>query len=170
VIARTSNWPISFNAHRMGSYINGVEKRSWSSLGHGDERADEAGQVKSWLERTADGKGSILMGSASALTMIGKALAWLTAAAGKLVAGGVGINLASGFTALDQIAWLLTKGAQLAKEIGVHVLTLMATILRFLGRKAVQTTEVTAAFLRWVLELLFSTLRNAAQRALRTVI
>jgi len=109
------------------------------------------------------------MGSASALTMIGKALAWLTAAAGKLVGGSVGISLASGFTALDQIAWLLTKGAQLAKEVGVYVLTLMATILKFLGRKAVQTTDVTTAFLRWVLELLFSSLRNMAQRALAVI-
>lgn len=170
-IAKTSNWPISFNAHRMqASYIPGVADVDWKALGHGDAPADDAAQVKNWLERTADGKGSILMGSATVLSMIGKALAWLTAAAGRLVAGSVGITLATGFTVLDQVAWLLTKGAQLAREIGVYVGTLMATILRFLGRKAVQTAEVTSAFLRWVLELLFSSLRNVAQRALRTVL
>lgn len=75
-IAKTSNWPIWFNAHRMqASYVPGVTEVDWKGLGHGEARADDAAQVKSWLERTADGKGSILMGSASALDRQGAGLA-----------------------------------------------------------------------------------------------
>jgi triacylglycerol lipase len=39
-------------------------------------------------------------------------------------------------------------------------------IFRFLGRKAVEGAQVTTAFLRWLLELLFTSLRAAAHRAL----
>lgn len=167
-IPSTSNLPISFDGHKMKvSYIPGVAGLGWNDLkplGLLDSL-----QVKSWLEQAASGHGSLLKGSAQVLAMIGRALSWLLAAAGKLVMGGVGLSLATGATVLDQVAWLLSRSAQLSKEIGLQLKGLIAAIFSFLGRKAVALADVTVAFLRWLLELLFSSLRAIAERALSSL-
>ena len=46
---------------------------------------------------------------------------------------------------------------------------LIGAIFSFLGRKIVGAAEVTVAFLRWVLALLFESLRAVALRALALV-
>jgi pimeloyl-ACP methyl ester carboxylesterase len=157
---------INVAAHNMKrSYIPGVREHSWSTL-QDASKPNEEQQVKSWLEQAAEGKGSLLMGSATALTMIGKALRWLLARVRDLVVGAIGVTLAVGATVLDQLAWLLAKGAALSVDTARQVKGLMSAIFRFLGRKAEQVGDVTVAFLRWVLGLLFSTLTNVAQRAI----
>jgi hypothetical protein len=98
--------------------------------------------------------------------MISRALAWLMAKAGQMVMGGLGVTLAVGATVLDQLAWLLTRAAQLSAQLAVHVKTLIGAIFRFLGRKAAETVDVTVAFLCWLLQTLFSSLRAVGQRAL----
>ncbi len=161
---------VSVDAHLMPpSYIPGVRDRSWADLGHGGASPNEGRQVQSWLERAAEGQGGFVMGSARLLSMIGRALAWLLAKAGMLVLGGVGVALAVGATVLDQLAWMLGQAAQLSKEVGLQVRSLIGAIFSFLGRKAVQGVDVTVAFLRWLLELLFSSLRTMAERALALI-
>ena len=169
-IANTANALMSIDAHLMPpSYLPGVHDQSWATLGHGGAPVNDGQQVKGWLERAADGKGGFVMGSAKLLSMIGRALAWLMAKAGKLVMGGVGVALTAGATVLDQLAWMLGQAAQLSKDVGLHVKGLIGAIFSFLGRTAVQTADVTVAFLRWVLALLFSALRVMAERALSMI-
>ena len=151
------------------SYMPGVHGFSWSALGHGGARADDSQRVKRWLEHAGAGQRGVAMGSASLLAMIGRALRWLLAAAGKLVMGSVGIALTAGATVLDQLAWLLGHAAQLSKDIGSQLKSLIGAIFSFLGRKMVGAADVTVAFLRWVLALLFESLRAVALRALALV-
>ena len=163
-IAATSNMPISFAGHKMGvSYVPGVAGKTWDHLrvAGADER-----EVKGWLERSAEGSGSFLMGSAKVLDMIGRALGYMLKAAGVVVKGTLGVGFAGAFTILDQVAWLLTKAAQLSAEMGRGLATLVTMIYRFLGRKVVEGVSITTSFLRWLLETLFTTLRTAAHRAL----
>ena len=98
--------------------------------------------------------------------MIGRALNWLLAKAGKLVMGGVGVALTASATVLDQLAWLLGQAASMSKEIGGQIKGLIGTIFSFLGRTLAGVIDVTVAFVRWVLELLFQSLRTVAMRAL----
>ena len=169
-VAGTSNALISVSAHHMASsYMPGVHGFSWSALGHGGARADDSQRVKRWLEHAGAGQHGVAMGSASLLAMIGRALRWLLAAAGKLVMGSVGIALTAGATVLDQLAWLLGHAAQLSKDIGSQLKSLIGAIFSFLGRKMVGAADVTVAFLRWVLALLFESLRAVALRALALV-
>ena len=164
-ITRTSNMPISFAAHKMkDSYVPGVAGKAWEHLcvQQGNDR-----EVKGWLEGAAEGSSSFVMGSAKLMDMIGRALAYMLKAAGVVVKGTLGVGLAGSFTILDQIAWLLTKAAQISAEMGRGLATLVGMIFRFLGRKAVEGAQVTTAFLRWLLELLFTSLRAAAHRALK---
>lgn len=164
-IAKTSGALVSIGAHNMeGSYIPGVAGHTWDTLSRGG--ADDATKVKSWLDQAAEGHGAFIKGSAQLLKMIGKALAWLLSMAGKLILGTIGVAAAGTATVLDQLAWLLARGAQLSKEVAGHVKTLLRAIAGFLGRKMMQVADVTAAFIRWLLELLFSSLRTVADRAL----
>lgn len=156
---------INVAAHNMKrSYIPGVRDHSWATLADAS-RADEEQNVKSWLEQAAEGKGSILMGSASALTMIGKGLRWLLARLKDLLVGAIGVTLSVSATLLDQLAWLLAKGAAVSKEVAGQVTGLMKAIFRFLGRVTLAVTDLTVGFLRWVLDLLFTSVRTVAERA-----
>ena len=166
-IAATSNALISFGAHGMEPiYIPGVRDHSWATLGHGGVGADADQRVRSWLEQAADGQGAFAMGSATLLSMIGRALRWLLARAGQAVMGGIGVAVTASATLLDQLAWLLGRAAQLSKEVVGYVKGLIGAIFGFLGRKIAGTADVTTAFLRWMLELLFTSLRAVAVRAL----
>ena len=163
-IARTSNMPISFAGHFMAqSYVPGVAGKTWDHLrvNQPDDR-----EITGWLEGAASGSGSFVMGSARLMDMIGRALAYMLKAAGVVTKGTLGVGLAGAFTILDQLAWLLTKAAQISAEMGRGLATLVGMIFRFLGRKAVEGAQVTTACLRWLLELLFTGLRAAAHRAL----
>ncbi len=169
-IANTSNALVSVEAHLMPpSYIPGVQGLSWANLGQGGTAPNASQQVKAWLDRAADGQGGFLMGSAKLLSMIGRALAWLMSKAGMLVMGGVGVALTASATVLDQLAWTLGQAAQLSKEVSLQIKGLIGAIFSFLGRKMMQAGDVTVAFLRWVLELLFSSLRAMAGRALAMI-
>jgi len=161
---------ISVGAHSMeGSYIPAMSDQTWTSLTAGSGGDDEI-QVKSWLESAAQGKGSFLVGSASLLTMIGRALKWLLAAARDVLLGAIGCSLAVGATVLDQLAWLLSRGASLSKELGKHITTLLSAIFAFLGRKLAQAVDLGVAFVRWVLDLLYSALSGWARRALNVTV
>lgn len=167
-IAITSNTLVSVVTLSMkNSYSAGVAEHSWATLGHSaGAGADEDQRVKSWLENAAEGQGGVAMGSATLLTMIGRALKWLMANAGKLVMGGIGTALTASATLLDQLAWLLGRAASLSREIGGHISGLISAIFSYLGRKTMAVADVTVAFVRWVLELLYQSLRSVAHRAL----
>lgn len=153
---------ISVEAHGMeASYIPAMNNMSWASLVRASSPPNP-GAVKSWLETAAEGHSGFTMGSAKLLTMIGQPLLWVLAKAGKLV---VGVALTAGATLLDQLAWLLGQGAALSREVGGYVRTLFQALIAFLGRTIAAGTDITAAFLRWTLALLFDALVTVAKRA-----
>ncbi len=152
---------ISTHAHFMDeSYMPGVEKQSWQTLGRHVEPDHE--EVPAWIMRVGSG-GGILMGSAAVLHMIGKALAWIL---GKLAFVAVGTVITAGMTVLDHLAWILSKGAQVSLELSTYISTIIAAIFRFLGRTVVAGALMTLSFIRWVLDLLYQYLALAATRAL----
>ncbi len=162
----------SVAAHNMeGSYIPGVAGRSWAGLATGTGTgANDGLKMDSWLETAAAGTGSFLMGSATVLSMIGRALAWLVRKAAWAIGSALGSGVTAGLTLLDQLSWLLGQAAQISKEVATHVKGLMSAIFRFMGRKAVATVDVTTAFIRWLLATLVSTLSAIARRAMNTLV
>jgi triacylglycerol lipase len=158
---------VSSDAHSMAdSYEKAVASLSWNDMEKSSmPRPDEQRQVKAWLERAAEGKGGMLMGSAKLLSMIGRAMKWLLATAGALIANETSASITAGLTVLDQLAWMLTRAAHLSKELGVALSALIGAIFSFLGRRIVQVNDISVAFVRWVLDLLFTTLRATAYRA-----
>ena len=166
-VGRTSNMPVSFAAHSMlESYGAGVANKSWANL---KVRGPDEREVKGWFENAAAGSGGFIMGSAKLLDMICRALAWMLKAVGGVTKGVLGLAATGAVTILDQVAWLLTQAAQLSAEMGRGLVTLVGMIFRFLGRTISAGVQITTAFLRWVLDLLFTSMRSAAQRALSII-
>jgi hypothetical protein len=163
-IARTSNIPINPLGHMMAkAYVPGVAGKDWGNL---RVAAPSDRDVQVWLEQASEGKGGGMMGSAKLLDMIGRAIRYMLKMAGTVLNVGVGGIATGAVTLLDWVAYMLTKAAQLTIELGNGLVTLVNMIFRFLGRKAMQGAQITTAFLRWVLDLLFSSLSAAARRAL----
>lgn len=161
---------ISVAAHGMeASYIPAMEGQTWASLANAQTSPQTDQNTRSWLEQAATNQGGILMGSAKVLTMIGRALTWILKQAGKLMVGVFGTVLTVGATLVDQLAWMLSKAADLSKEMGGHIKSLVMAIMRFLGKATNAAIDLSTAFLRWVLDLLFSSLRAVAVRALDMV-
>lgn len=169
-ITNSDNGLINFNAHRMlASYEPSVSGLTWEDLVKAQPNAPSDIKTQSWLETMAANQGTVLKGSAKALTMIGHAMGWLLKKAGQLLVGVLGSAIAVSCTVLDQVAWMLTRAVELSAQLGRMVTGLVMAILRFLGRAASTAAQITTAFLRWVLELLFGTLRQVAVRALSVV-
>ena len=166
-IGRTSNMPISAAGHSMlDSYVPGVAGKSWGNLA---VRGPSDLEVQGYLEGYAQGSGSFVMGGAKLLDMIGRALGMLLKLAGTLTKGVLGLAATGAVTVLDKLAWMLTRAAQISAEMGRGVVMLIGMIFKFLGRTAVTATQITTAFLRYVLDLLFTSLRSAAHRALALI-
>ena len=121
-----------------------------------------ADEVKRWLATVSAG-GGVTAFSVDSLAMIGKALGWVLQQAYQ----GGGLGFGYGLTALDHMGYMVERGTKFNKEIEEQVKTLMNAILRFIGRSAVAMADLTLAFVRFVLELFYSTIQTMALQALR---
>jgi triacylglycerol lipase len=158
-------FPINAGMHSMvDSYLDLVKNAtSWEVLAKaGTQPLDDA---KKWLELPESSWG-ITTYSAEALRMIGRALVWILKQAGKLVLVGINTGLTAALSLPDLIAYLISKGAALSKELAGYGMALIRAVLRFLGKATTAVTDLTMAFLRWVFGMLFGALSSMAKVAL----
>lgn len=149
----------AFDAHKMENYRKSIGDASWTGLRRVQPTTLER-DVQAWLKNS---NGSVMMLSATSLQMISKAMQYLIAQALGVAAGTV---VAVGMTVMDQIAGLLVNGANACKALGDSLNSLIVQIFRFLGRPLPAAANLTTAFLRWVLDLLTTTVINMARRAI----
>jgi Na+-transporting NADH:ubiquinone oxidoreductase subunit NqrB len=90
-------------------------------------------------------------------------MAWIL---GKISFVAVGAAFTAGSTVLDQMAWMLSKGAQASVELSRHISALIGSIFRFLGRTTMAGVSLATSFIRWVLDLLYNSLASVARGAL----
>jgi hypothetical protein len=169
IIANGFTGLINVDAHSMEpSYIPGVEGKSWHDLSVSGEPSSDK-KVKDWLNTSANNGGGFMMGSTYLLGMIGEALLWIIRNIKNALVGVIGINFTVGATIVDQLAWLIYRGVDISTEISGYVKTLIGAIFRFLGRVTNKAESLTMAFIRWVLNLLFTTLSTLAVSALSRI-
>lgn len=165
-LIRNGGGLVSVAAHNVkSSYIPGVGDAGWAALEKDDEGPGADARIKRWIETAAGGSGPAHL-SATVLGMIARALHWLLRKSGTLLAAAFGTVLAAGATVLDQVAWLLSRAAELSADLAGHLKSLIGAVFRFLGRTVGVVVELTTAFLRWVLDLLWSAMQGLATRAL----
>jgi hypothetical protein len=164
-LAREQGAFIRFSAHSMAnSYIPGVHGKTWGALRRDETEVSDA-EVNSWLQLTREGRG-VLAYSAEGLRMIGRLLRWILKKAGALMAGTAGLALTLGATLLDQLAWMIGQAIALSKELAIAGAALARGVFAFLGYAGATIGELTARFLRWLLNLLLGRLGGMAAQAL----
>ena len=156
---------VSIAAHDMvGAYYNSVGDSSWSGLPvMRDPQLESFEAAESWLATAGSLGGSML--SAPVLRMILSALGWILRQVGRLV----GYAILGGATVIDTIARLLRTGVLTSLAIGRTVGHLMAAILRFTGRTLARGANMTTAFFRYVLNLLFRTVATMVGGAINAL-
>lgn len=155
-----SNLLVSVGRHSsVNSYVPGTTGTSWAGLrGNGRYVANQS-DVERWLvNATLSGS---FMGSASLLNQILSVLQWILIRAVQ----GAAFVIGAGQTLLDRIASLLARGAELAVELAMYTEALVRAIFRFLGRTVTAGVRLTTMFLRWVLDLLFTSISAVANQA-----
>lgn len=156
----TSNLLVSVGRHSsVNSYVPGTAGTSWAGLRASGRYVANQSDIERWLvNATLSGS---FMGSASLLNQILSVLQWILIRAFQ----GAAFVIGAGQTLLDRIASLLARGAELAVELAMYTEALVRAIFRFLGRSIATGVRLTTAFLRWVLDLLFTSISAVANRA-----
>lgn len=133
---------------------------SWSQLRAGSLDHCKALSLATWLDRIGE---NMIPLSAWGLWALGRAIdALLT-----MWVGLCGIGLHVGLTLADQLAMLLVRATEVSREMSEQVLQLIRLILRWAGRKVIESAaELTRAFLTYVLELVIRPIVAMADRAL----
>lgn len=162
-LANTDGGIINPKYHGMDdSYVPGVADMSWANLGLAGQQPDSGIKLQGWLAEGGVTNGFV-MGSARLLGLIGDALAWILKRAAQVLVGSV---LTVGATLLDRIAAVLAAGVEASIELSTYIAALVRAIMKFLGRAVVAVKDMTRAFLRWVLEMLFRAVVATARLAL----
>jgi triacylglycerol lipase len=152
---------ISLAAHDMANYKTSVGAGGWSGVPiMRDTGFDSMEQAAGWLDSAGSLSGSMLSGRI--LRMIMSALSWILRKVGHLT----GYAILGGSTIVDYIARLLYSGVLVNVEISYLIGRLMAAALSFVGRTAVAGANMTVAFFRYVLDLLFRMVSTMASRAI----
>ena len=162
---------VSVGAHNMlESYIPGVGPSTWEQLikQMPDAREDEL-RIESWLQNSSSLMDGLGMGSALLLRMIKKALQWILAKTAYVLLVQFSTKVVVGLTLLDQLAAILASGMAASIEITDYMLKLISAVGKYLGRVFSTAVSMTVGFIRWVLDLLFTSVSQLAVKAISKV-
>jgi triacylglycerol lipase len=167
-IAIDATTRISPGAHSMAtSYVPAMVDKSWGQLKANGAQTLTDRQIRSWLTRAANG--GALSWNARVYEMIGIALDWVLRQCGTAMVIALQAAIGGTITMLDQLAYMLTRAAEISREISGYVQSLITIIFKFVGRTAVQGASLTERFIRWVLEVMMSTMRMMVSGAMRVL-
>ncbi|MFL0810805.1 MAG: lipase family protein [Agarilytica sp.] len=143
-------------AHSMDNYLNSVRKYEWSSLVTPEEIQSSPGKFDITSLQGIKSIGTYALG------LLGKAIGYILKAAGVGVQGG----LIVGISVLDMLSMALEKAAKVSAEIAGWVKLLIEKIISITGAGIAKIGDLTANFIRWVFQLLMSSIRRTVSLAL----
>jgi hypothetical protein len=152
-------------AHLMDKYVLSVSGKGWGELNGVPEQAyDVDWAIEQWLKSnrfTSADSHTFLRWAESALIYIMKKL--LVSVAVVLQGAAMGIS-----TLADKLAYILSKGVDLADNISYWIMRFMHKVMRALGMKAAKSKEeLTRGVIRTALLRLMRKNADNAQRAIR---
>jgi triacylglycerol lipase len=157
--------------HKMGTYIDSVSSQTgkvnggalerWQRLRNPPPPEPTEKHIETWL-----GSATQVLLDVPGISMISSALKYTLTKALEALGIGVQSVFMAGFTLVDRIAEVLAAAAKKTKEVSALVLLLMRRILAAAGKAVVDTTQITAQFVGWVLRMLATQLYRIARLAL----
>lgn len=168
-LACGANERIRPTAHKMeASYIKLIGNQTYAGLASSGEQTLSDRQIESWLRRVKAG-GWIQNYGARAMEMIGIALDWVLR---KILEGAmIGLQpyLAAGVSLLDALAYVLSMGVKLVKDVSWYVEAIMTAILKFVGRTVTTGVPLTLQFIRWALEKMMREIASMARSVINQI-
>ncbi len=151
--------------HGMDHYIDSVEDKSWSMLaGLRDIGKDEKG-IERWLKD----KGPVGI-TVSSIEWLNQALLYVLKKCIDGAAWLVSKAFSTSFTLMDQLAYILKKGIDLAESVSSWVMYLMQKIMRVLGlSNVIEAVDLTSDFIRSILLRLQHKINQYTQSVLSKV-
>lgn len=152
---------VNVDAHLMPEYMRSVGESTWASLPVLQPKLGSLESAEAWLAQAADSGGASIMLSATALRLVLSALDWIL----KQLGNAAGLTLFGGATIIDSLARLLYSGTLQSIRLAGMIRNLMLAAMRFMGRVASASVNVTVDFVQYVLGLLFRFISTVALRA-----
>ena len=70
---------------------------------------------------------------------------------------------------IDQLAWLLYSGALASVKVAWYLDSLIKVVFKFLGKSMYTGAKMSYALIRWVFDLLYSSVQAMGNRAISLV-
>lgn len=144
-------------AHSIDNYGTSMLEKEWSTLLVPQSVADVDESTNDIL--SLEGLKSL---SSTAISLIGKVIGYILKAAGVAVQGGFIV----GFSILDMISTALEKAYKVSAQINEWVMMLLRKIASLVGITLRAGAEITASFIRWLFQLMMSSIRRSLRFAL----
>ena len=117
-----------------------------------------------WLKNAAESKiKGVFQFGANVFEMISKCIKGIIEKARLAISSAV----LTGMNCIDQLAWLLYRGAVSSVEIAWYLESLIQVVFKFLGRTIQTGVSMTHAFIRWVFDLLYSSIQSLGKAAVQ---
>ncbi len=143
-------------AHSVVFYAESLREKEWSTLLTPQSSVDLKDSTKDIL--SLEGVKSL---GATALSLIGRVIAVILKAAGVVVQGGFIV----GFSIFDMVSTALEKAYKVSTQINEWVMILLRKIASLVGVTLKAGTEITASFIRWLFQLMMSSIRRSLRFA-----
>ena len=153
--------------HGMDHYITSVEDKDWKTLAglRRDHHNDRI--IELWLKQSGPVGGFTITG----IEKINNALIYVLKKCVNGVNWAVSHTFSSSFTLMDQLAFILNKGINLAETVSSWVVFLIRKIMQMLGMsKVVEKVDLTHNFIRAIFIRLQTKISNFTKGVLNQVL
>lgn len=133
--------------HGMDHYIDSVSGKSWDTLAGLRSLGKDEGRIKRWLTETIPASISMV-----SINNLSEALSFVLAKCFDGARWILSKSFTNSFTFMDQLAYILDKGINLAGSASIWVLNLIKKIMEMLGMVAqIKIEDLSVKFMREVL-------------------
>jgi len=148
--------------HKMKNYVASVTDQTWESISNFNDITRDETSIGNWLKDT-----SFVGLTMSSLEWLNQALLFVLKKCFDGMAWLISETFSTSFTLIDQLAYILNKGIDLASAVSDWVLYLIKKILQVIGMKDdVEMAELSVKFIRMVLQNLQMRVNRYAKDAL----
>ena len=153
---------LSLSSHYMSNYKPAVYLKDWNSLTSDSAQIDDKKSIDFWVDKAS----AALPMSSVGLWALSQAMKGILA----LIERAVGAVVTAGLTILDAVAQTIHKGIKFVGDVVTGaVKKLIKGVAHFLGRVINTAEDITMAFLRYVLGLLFNFIGGMARRTINGI-
>lgn len=132
--------------HGREKYVESVGNKGWRELRSQREEVITDSKIEAWLKKETP-----IQFNLTNLRWLDRAIAYVVTKCANALGVSLTVGFASGFTLMDKLAYILTKGIDLAKNLTSWVMRLIYKMMSFIGLKPIaDKAQATQEFVKGV--------------------